>query len=138
MIDKLQGTYLSNFYESVILYDGVLYRNAESAFQASKCADLEQRLLFQPLLGAQAKALGKKVKMKDTWLEDRLYVMTEIIEKKFEQNPELAKRLVATKDEEIIEGNYWGDTYWGVSNGKGENHLGKILMWVRNKHKKTE
>jgi predicted NAD-dependent protein-ADP-ribosyltransferase YbiA (DUF1768 family) len=32
---------------------------------------------------------------------------------------------------ELIEGNWWGDTYWGVCNGVGENHLGKLLMKIR-------
>ena len=32
---------------------------------------------------------------------------------------------------ELIEGNVWNDTFWGVCNGKGHNHLGKILMKVR-------
>ncbi len=33
----------------------------------------------------------------------------------------------------VVEGNHWGDTCWGVDNrtGQGENHLGKILMQVR-------
>lgn len=31
----------------------------------------------------------------------------------------------------IIEVNNWGDTYWGVCNGIGDNHLGKILMKIR-------
>ena len=36
-----------------------------------------------------------------------------------------------TNNEELIEGNTWNDTYWGVCNGRGQNHLGKILMKVR-------
>jgi hypothetical protein len=31
----------------------------------------------------------------------------------------------------LIEGNTWGDTFWGVCNGVGENNLGKTLMNVR-------
>lgn len=33
----------------------------------------------------------------------------------------------------LVEGNSFGDTFWGVDarTGKGENHLGKILMKVR-------
>jgi len=50
---------------------------------------------------------------------------------KFEQNPDLAAKLIATGDEELVEGNTWGDTYWGVCRGVGQNKLGKILMNVR-------
>ena len=38
---------------------------------------------------------------------------------------------MATGDAELVEGNTWNDTYWGVCNGVGHNHLGKILMQVR-------
>ena len=138
MIDKLQGTYLSNFWECKIEYGGIVFRNAESAFQAQKCAEGFMQVAFINLSGAQAKALGKKVKIIPEWNEDRLYYMTEILERKFEQNPDLAKQLVATGNEEIVEGNWWGDTYWGVCNGIGENHLGKILMWIREKEKTVE
>jgi predicted NAD-dependent protein-ADP-ribosyltransferase YbiA (DUF1768 family) len=57
--------------------------------------------------------------------------MYKIIKNKFTQNPTLTKLLVDTNDKVIIEGNTWGDTYWGMCKGKGENHLGKILMKVR-------
>ena len=43
----------------------------------------------------------------------------------------LKEMLLLTGDQEIIEENYWGDTFWGVCRGKGQNHLGKILMKVR-------
>lgn len=55
----------------------------------------------------------------------------EICKAKFSQNPDLADKLVATKDAELIEGNTWGDRIWGVCDGIGENRLGKILMRVR-------
>ena len=31
----------------------------------------------------------------------------------------------------LIEGNTWNDTFWGACNGKGLNHLGRILMTLR-------
>jgi hypothetical protein len=43
----------------------------------------------------------------------------------------LKQLLLATGDKELIEGNTWGDTFWGVCNGIGQNHLGKILMAKR-------
>ena len=30
--------------------------------------------------------------------------------------------------EDIVEDNYWNDTFWGMCKGKGNNILGKILM----------
>ena len=40
-------------------------------------------------------------------------------------------KLLDTGDTELIEGNNWHDTFWGVCKGKGQNNLGKILMEVR-------
>ena len=57
--------------------------------------------------------------------------MKEIIRRKFSQHPDLADKLVATGQKELQEGNNWGDTFWGISNGKGQNNLGIILMEVR-------
>ena len=47
------------------------------------------------------------------------------------KNPELRSLLLATGNEELVEGNWWRDTYWGVCEGVGQNKLGKLLMQVR-------
>lgn len=64
--------------------------------------------------------------------------MYEIVKAKFLQNKEIKEKLLLTGNEELIEGNTWGDRIWGTVNGVGENRLGKILMQVREelKHKK--
>lgn len=46
-------------------------------------------------------------------------------------SPELRQRLLDTGAEELIEGNYWGDRFWGVCAGSSANHLGKLLMKIR-------
>jgi predicted NAD-dependent protein-ADP-ribosyltransferase YbiA (DUF1768 family) len=45
--------------------------------------------------------------------------------------PELAGRLISTSPRVLVEGNAWGDTYWGVCRGQGKNMLGRLLMLVR-------
>ena len=59
--------------------------------------------------------------------------MEEIVRAKFTQNHALRQQLLDTGDRELREGNSWHDIFWGVDlrTGKGENHLGKILMKVR-------
>ena len=57
--------------------------------------------------------------------------MHDIVYAKFSQNPILRQKLINTQDMILIENNTWNDTFWGVCNGVGENHLGKILMEVR-------
>jgi len=57
--------------------------------------------------------------------------MRAVIWAKFSQNPELAKKLVATGDRYLEETNWWGDKIWGVYRGEGQNLLGKIIMDAR-------
>ena len=57
--------------------------------------------------------------------------MYEVCYAKFIQNPRLAKWLIETGDEILVEGNTWNDKFWGVCNGEGANNLGKILMAIR-------
>ena len=59
--------------------------------------------------------------------------MYEAVTNKFTRNLGLKKDLLATGDEDLIEGNKHNDTYWGVNavSGYGQNKLGKILVRVR-------
>lgn len=138
MISSFRDEYffLSNFYPVEIKLDGIVYPNAETAFQAQKTLDVEERRKFSMLKNpVQAKRLGRKVKLRDDWEEVKLDIMTEIVSQKFLQHPHLIEMLLQTGDEELIEGNKWGDRFWGVCKGKGENHLGKILMKIRDAYK---
>ena len=138
MINSFRDEYffLSNFYPVEIKLDGIVYPNAEAAFQAQKTLDVEERRKFSMLKNpVQAKRLGRKVKLRDDWEEVKLDIMTEVVSQKFLQHPHLIEMLLQTGDEELIEGNKWGDRFWGVCKGKGENHLGKILMKIRDAYK---
>jgi predicted NAD-dependent protein-ADP-ribosyltransferase YbiA (DUF1768 family) len=60
--------------------------------------------------------------------------MKELVSQKFsDKNPELKQKLIDTKDIVLIEGTTWGDSFFGVNlkNGQGKNHLGQILMNIR-------
>jgi hypothetical protein len=136
---RFRGSYefLSNFYPSKItmrMPDGKqhTFLNAEAAFQAQKSSDPDVIAEFENMRGAQAKRRGRTVKIEDLkkWNAERVDIMTEIVRQKFEQNPELLQKLRSIEGP-IVEDNEWNDTFWGVCNGKGENHLGKILMVVR-------
>ena len=132
-ISSFSGKYrfLSNFYPVEIVWDGIQYPSAEHAYQATKAVSFSDRLtIANAPTASQAKAMGRRVKMLDGWDTVRTDVMEQILRIKF-ANPELARLLRKTAPRELIEGNHWGDTYWGVCKGKGENHLGKILMRIR-------
>jgi len=134
-INNLKGSFLSNFYESSIELDAVVYRNAEAAYQAMKSNDSLVRVKFINLNGASAKALGKRIELRKDWNDIKLDMMYKIVKNKFMQNSTITKLLIDTNDKVIIEGNTWGDIYWGICNGIGENNLGKILMKVREEMK---
>lgn len=134
MIDHFDGDYkfLSNFYPAVVIYDGIMFPTVEHAYQAAKTDDWSTRIEISLLLTAgQAKRAGQKIKLKPDWHLHKRRVMEELLLMKF-ANPERRAMLMATEGHDLVEGNYWGDTYWGIYNGKGHNYLGKILMSIRN------
>ncbi len=134
-IDNFRGEYsfLSNFFNVPVEWDGLRYLNSEAAFQAAKVLTDEERMEFIYLDPSRAKRKGRQVKLRADWEQVKYGIMEEIVRAKFTQNAELREKLLATGDAELIEGNTWGDTCWGVDlrNGKGRNCLGKILMKVR-------
>jgi len=138
LINEFRGKYffLSNFYESDIIYEGIIYKNNEAAFQAQKITDYREQEQFWFASPSEAKILGRKVKIRKDWEQVKDEIMEDIVRAKFTQNEELKEKLLATGNEELVEGNTWGDIYWGVCKGRGKNMLGKILMKVRNELRK--
>lgn len=130
---KNQYFFLSNFYEYPIYYNKLVFCNAEAAFQAQKAMNEKDQYKFINLNASQARKLGKTVQLRKDWEEIKDNVMYEIVKRKFTINKELQQKLLETKEEELIEGNWWHDTYWGVDSktGIGQNKLGKILTKVR-------
>lgn len=134
MINEFKGDYefLSNFSDSAIIYNGYLYPTAEHAFQAAKTLNLkEQEKVREAPTPSQAKRIGRKVQLRPDWEKIKEEIMYDIVRLKFVSNPELAKKLFETEDNILVEGNTWGDIYWGMCNGTGKNKLGRILMTVR-------
>jgi len=135
LINEFRGQYyfLSNFYEDIsyqIEYDGLFYNNAEAAFQSVKIIDKNNRKQFCNLSASDAKKLGRKVQLRQDWEQIKDDVMYNVVKAKFNIKY-LKQMLINTGDAELIEGNSWNDTYWGVCSGRGQNKLGKILMRVR-------
>lgn len=132
-IDRFTGehAFLSNFHPSPIWVAGMEFATVEHAFQALKSRDpaVREQIRQAPTPG-RAKRLGRKVEIGPDWEWLRLGVMEWLLELKF-SDPELRQKLRATGERKLIEGNHWGDTFWGVCRGEGENHLGRLLMKVR-------
>jgi ribA/ribD-fused uncharacterized protein len=129
-VAEFQGKYrfLSNFW---IEPDGTC---VEIEYQRSKCMlDSDRKLFNFTMTPGAAKRIGRTVKLLDDWEEIKVGVMRELVYRKFMDHAVLARQLLATGEAELVEGNRWGDRFWGVDaiSGKGSNELGKILMQIR-------
>lgn len=131
-VQEFQGEHrwLSNFWPASVVFDGVRYQSVEHAYQAAK-TDPEHRSAFLSCTATEAKRLGRQVPIRPAWESEKLGVMRMLIEEKFAPGAGLADKLMATGDGQLIEGNHWGDTFWGVCRGVGRNHLGELLMQQR-------
>lgn len=137
-ITEFRGAYrfLSNFYPCNIEWLGHTYPSVEHAFQAAKFPthpDVLARIQGNVTPG-ESKAIASAFKnlIEPSWfIFTRELVMFFLLRQKFAPGTELARKLIQTNDAELIEGNTWNDTFWGVCKGVGENNLGKILMIIR-------
>lgn len=156
MITSFTGAYhfLSSFHTARFRWAGIQWPGAEYAFQAAKVLDPDDRRAFLLLASpAEAKQAGRSVTPRHDWEQVKKQVMMEIVLAKFSQNPDLRDRLAATGTAVLVEGNTWGDDYWGAVPGRigeatvlpcwaagrsdpsyvlyGHNWLGRILMMAR-------
>lgn len=134
MISEFRGPtrWLSNFHECQIEFEGMLFPSVEHAYMAAKTLDPHVRRTIAALpTPKEAKAAGRTVVLRPDWEHIKLKVMFALVYQKFTDHLSLRDKLLATGDEDLVEGNNWGDTFWGQVDGVGENHLGQILMTVR-------
>lgn len=143
MIGSFSGEYefLSNFYKVDVEYEGIIYPTTEHAFQAAKTMDMGERKRIAALkTPGESKRAGRRVTLRKDWESVKDGIMYDILVKKF-SNEDLKKQLLATGDEELVEGTTWHDNYWGnctcdkCKNIVGRNQLGKTLMRVRDELK---
>ena len=135
-IDRFDADHrwLSNFWLVDVHMYGLVYPSVEHAYQAAKTLDLAAREeIRRANTPGIAKRMGQRVTLREDWADYRLMAMRGLLLRKFDpiQHTALAEKLLATGQNTLIEGNYWGDTFWGVCRGVGENHLGRLLMEVR-------
>ena len=143
-ISAFRGQYdfLSNFYAADVELDGAEYPTIEHAFQAAKTMDFaERRAIKNAKTASEAKRMGRKIKRRTDWFDVSLVIMETLVRQKFTRYPELKSKLLETGDTLLIEGNNWNDRFYGAvydtkrGEWMGENHLGKILMKVRDELK---
>jgi ribA/ribD-fused uncharacterized protein len=145
-ISSFTGKYsfLSNFYKSTFLYRDIEFATSEHAFVFEKDGNKHRFILqcqgvllehfsfdeFFWMSPGNAKRLGRNIALRSNWDSIRLDMMKDILSAKFSAKS-MENLLLDTGDAYLEEGNNWGDKFWGVCNGVGENHLGKLLMSLR-------
>ncbi|AKG21176.1 NADAR family protein [Calothrix sp. 336/3] len=137
-INRFSGNYafLSNFWYCKIIFEDIEFPSVEHAFQAAKTTNPNEReMVCLAATPVKAKRIGRKVTLRDDWEKVKIEIMRGLLVQKFSQDEMLQEMLLSTGDWELIEGNTWGDKFWGavLENGKwvGRNELGKLLMSVR-------
>lgn len=120
-----------------IVYEGEKYPSAEHAFQAAKCVNsVDKEKIRKTKSAAVAKRIGRRVQLRTDWEQQKLIIMENILEVKFEHK-NMRELLNKTKGRGLEEQNKWHDTYWGVCicnkhKPTGKNMLGTLLMKIRN------
>ena len=136
-ITSFSGEYrfLSNFYPVDIIWEEEYFTCSEQVYMYQKCAlESDRKKILSFSKAADIKRVGRQVQLVDGWdsgLRDK--AMMNALKAKFE-NRTLRGCLRMTTGALLVEGNTWGDTYWGVCNGVGQNKLGRMLMWLRDKY----
>ena len=127
-VSKFTGEFawLSNF---APVYD---FLTVEHVYQSTKTTDptVRDEILNAPS-ATNAKRLGKKCKIRKDWDRIKIPVMRDAIAWKFSLGSEFAWLLLNTGDAILEEGNTWGDIFWGVCDGEGQNNLGILLIQRR-------
>ena len=133
-IGEFQGQYrwLSNFVSVPVELDGETYPTVEHAYQAAKTTSAVAReRVRQHVRPGEAKREGKNLVLRPGWDDNmKLAIMEDLLRQKFNQQP-FRSWLLATGNARLVEGNSWGDRFWGVCKGVGHNHLGRLIMKIR-------
>lgn len=137
-IDSFRGEYqfLSNMFPTKIEFEGKIWNSSENIYQSFKTGYVLERAIFPTMTPSESKNYWKNSPTRTPqFFTSRVRYMERALRAKF-SNPHLKSLLLATGDAELIEGNWWGDTFWGVfdKTGKGHNMLGKLLMKLREEY----
>ncbi|QHJ72889.1 swarming motility protein [Proteus phage 2207-N35] len=132
-IQSFRGEYrwLSNFFKCDVVLWGQKFNTVENAYQSSKCDNMTDWLMMVNCkTPSEAKSKGRTINIRKDFDSVKLDIMYELLLQKF-SDPYFKNKLIQTGNRLIIEGNRWGDTYWGVCDGIGDNHLGNLIMKIR-------
>lgn len=128
--------FLSNFFPIPIKYKNADYASVEAAYMSAKSEDVLWKSFCQDPFNSPGaiKNRSKLITIREDWADIKLSVMEECLRCKFSY-PHMIEMLLATGNQNIVEGTTWNDRFWGVDLTEtpniGENHLGRLLMKIR-------
>lgn len=141
MINSFRGyhAWLSNMYDCNIEFMGHKFKSVENAYMFAKRPNDEEWLSkCLSMSPGDVKKASRFISVREDWESVKLSVMYELLKQKFTQEP-FRTDLLNTRGENIVEGNRWNDTFWGVdvkvTPNVGENWLGRLIMDIRTKLK---
>ena len=136
-IDNFNGVFdfLNNEFPCEIYYEGRIYPSVFHASQAARSTkDHERAKIALAESMQELYELVTEIEDPEDWQLRRLVVMETCLRDKFRRHRELRERLRKTGNRELI--NSYSDRsssnlFWGIVDGKGQNHLGNLLQSVR-------
>ena len=146
--DRAAFGFLSHFHPPAIVLDGKLWPTVEHYYQAQKSFDPDYRAAIRaarspgmakrlaarmPPGGVSAQSWFRKhgQEPRADWHEIKLDIMRRADWVKYSTHPELAARLMATGDAELVEDSPF-EPFWGFgADGAGLNWAGRVVMEVR-------
>jgi len=131
---KWVKNWFSNMIECPITINDITYRSVENYYQAMKSLNVEEHKKIAVMTPSKSKYYTRSIKIREDWINVKETFMFKGLWEKF-NIPQWKEKLLNTGNDPIIEWNNWGDVYWGKSiyTNKGENHLGVLLMEIREK-----
>jgi ribA/ribD-fused uncharacterized protein len=127
----------SNFSPHAVFLQGRHWQTVEHYYQAQKFVGTLEETVIPVIYAAktpeEAAALGRDCtrQVRPDWEQVKIPVMREAVLQKFLTHKDIQAILLSTGDTSLVE-NSPTDYYWGCGvNKTGQNHLGKILMSVR-------
>ena len=130
--------YLANYSNHGFYKNGIYYKTVEHYYQSEK---FDNKEITENRINAttpkEASNIGRDRNniRKPNFKQIKDDVMYEGVLEKFRQNKDIQEKLLETGNEEIREMTI-DEYYWGVGKDQsGENHIGRILMRVRDKIK---
>lgn len=133
---------LLNDYPCDIVYQGLHFNCVTSAYEAQKAKSEIKKLFYTHLDATQSLQLSKINNLSDNRIQlnsTHIDIMHELLKDKFSNNKDCLSKLLFTKSNILVYNNSWHDNFWGICScencsDKNYNHLGRLLMSIRDEY----